>query len=218
MVMQNMTVNSAYGASNLASTDRQSAAQQLAEQFPIVKKAQEEVAPMQTRQASKDPLNLIDELLSKYLGEQTNRAEGMADNIKVRSDAIAEISRLWGLVMQDNMNYTDPNDNGRKTPLGDTPESEGYLRKIDTIIKEKLGDERGISAITGKNIEQSITYNASYTDLQSLDATVTAFNDTIQVDIDTEQQRFKNVMTEISSAQEEIRDVRQVIVRLSQAS
>ncbi|TNZ14546.1 hypothetical protein CGK53_24515, partial [Vibrio parahaemolyticus] len=46
----------------------------------------------------------------------------------------------------------------------------------------------------------------------------TAFNDTIQVEIDTEQQRFKNVMTEISSAQEEIRDVRQVIVRLSQAS
>lgn len=36
--MQNMTINSAYGASNLASTDRQSAAQQLAEQFPIVKK------------------------------------------------------------------------------------------------------------------------------------------------------------------------------------
>ncbi|MEW4557107.1 hypothetical protein AB1K45_17795, partial [Vibrio cholerae] len=109
MIMQNMTINSAYGASNLASTDRQSAAQQLAEQFPIVKKAQEEVAPMQTRQASKDPLDLIDELLSKYLGEQTNRAEGMADNIKVRSDAIAEISRLWGLVMQDNMNFTNPN-------------------------------------------------------------------------------------------------------------
>ncbi|EGQ8141655.1 VPA1350 family putative T3SS effector [Vibrio cholerae] len=217
MIMQNMTINSAYGASNLASTDRQSAAQQLAEQFPIVKKAQEEVAPMQTRQASKDPLDLIDELLSKYLGEQTNRAEGMADNIKVRSDAIAEISRLWGLVMQDNMNYTDPNKNDKTTPLGDSVSAE-YLTKIDTIIKTQLNDERGISAITGKNLEDSKNYHVSYTDLQSLDATVTAFNDTIQVDIDTEQQRFKNVMTEISSAQEEIRDVRQVIVRLSQAS
>ncbi len=39
---------------------------------------------------------------------------------------------------------------------------------------------------------------------------------TIQVDIDTEQQKFKNVMTEITSAQEEIRDVRRVIVTLSQ--
>ncbi len=216
--MQNMTINSAYGASNLASTDRQSAAQQLAEQFPIVKKAQEEVAPMQTRQASKDPLDLIDELLSKYLGEQTNRAESMADNIKVRSDAIAEISRLWGLVMQDNMNWTDPNDNSERTPLGDTEESQQYLTKIDQLIKQQLNDERGISAITGKDLQGSFDYEASYTDLQSLDATVTAFNDTIQVDIDTEQQRFKNVMTEISSAQEEIRDVRQVIVRLSQAS
>ncbi|EPD5885786.1 hypothetical protein FLL66_13850 [Vibrio cholerae] len=218
MIMQNMTINSAYGASNLASTDRQSAAQQLAEQFPIVKKAQEEVAPMQTRQASKDPLDLIDELLSKYLGEQTNRAESMADNIKVRSDAIAEISRLWGLVMQDNMNWTDPNDNSERTPLGDTEESQQYLTKIDQLIKQQLNDERGISAITGKDLQGSFDYEASYTDLQSLDATVTAFNDTIQVDIDTEQQRFKNVMTEISSAQEEIRDVRQVIVRLSQAS
>ncbi|HGS4918631.1 TPA: VPA1350 family putative T3SS effector [Vibrio cholerae] len=218
MTMQNMTVNGAFGASNLASTDRQLAAQQLAEQFPIVKKAQEEVAPTQARQATKDPLDLIDELLSKYLVEQTNRAEGMADNIQVRSDAIAEISRLWGLVMQDNMNYTNPNDNSKKTPLGDTPESREYLTKIDNIIKEQLRDERGISAITGKDLANSLTYQASYTDLQSLDATTTAFNETIQVDIDTEQQRFKNVMTEISSAQEEIRDVRQQIVRLSQAS
>ncbi len=214
--MQNMTVNSAYGASNLASTDRQSAAQQLAEQFPIVKKAQEEVAPMQTRQASKDPLDLIDELLSKYLGEQTNRAEGMADNIKVRSDAIAEISRLWGLVMQDTMGGTDPNDNKKKAPF--SQDAKNNLDKIDRLIKENLKDERGIEAITGKNIDQTKGMTVNYTDLQSLDATVTAFNDTIQVDIDTEQQRFKNVMTEISSAQEEIRDVRQVIVRLSQAS
>ncbi len=215
--MQNMTVNSAYGASNLASADRQSAALQLAEKFPIVKKAQEEVAPMQTRQVSKDPLDLIDELMSKYLGEQTNRAEGMADNIKVRSEAIAEISRLWGLVMQNNMNFTDPNDSNQTTPLGDDA-SDGYLTKIDEIIRTQLKDERGISAITGKSLADSKVYQVSYTDLQSLDATVTAFNDTIQVDIDTEQQRFKNVMTEISSAQEEIRDVRQVIVRLSQAS
>ncbi|EPC4928858.1 hypothetical protein RJP03_001911 [Vibrio cholerae] len=216
MVMQNMTVNSAYGASNLASTDRQSAAQQLAEQFPIVKKAQEEVAPMQTRQASKDPLDLIDELLSKYLGEQTNRAEGMADNIKVRSDAIAEISRLWGLVMQETMGGTDPNDNKKKAEFNENANE--HLQKIDDLIKNKLNDERGIAAITGKDINATKSMSVSYTDLQSLDATVTAFNDTIQVDIDTEQQRFKNVMTEISSAQEEIRDVRQVIVRLSQAS
>ncbi|EGR3047792.1 hypothetical protein DU276_24275, partial [Vibrio parahaemolyticus] len=141
----------------------------------------------------------------------------MADTIKVRSDAIAEISRLWGLVMQDNMNHTNPNDNGHRTPLGDSV-SAGYLDQIDEIIRTQLKDDRGISAITGKDLANSKSYQVSYTDLQSLDATVTAFNDTIQVEIDTEQQRFKNVMTEISSAQEEIRDVRQVIVRLSQAS
>ncbi|HCH6235711.1 VPA1350 family putative T3SS effector [Vibrio parahaemolyticus] len=217
MTMQNMTVNSTFGVGSIATTDRQSAAQQLAEQYPIVKKAQAEVTPTQARLNTKDPLDLIDELLSKYLGEQTNRAESMADTIKVRSDAIAEISRLWGLVMQDNMNDTNPNDNGHRTPLGDSASAD-YLTKIDKIIKEQLKDDRGIAAITGKDLQASKDYRVSYTDLQSLDATVTAFNDTIQVEIDTEQQRFKNVMTEISSAQEEIRDVRQVIVRLSQAS
>ncbi|HHI4967049.1 TPA: VPA1350 family putative T3SS effector [Vibrio parahaemolyticus] len=217
MTMQNMTVNSTFGVGSIATTDRQSAAQQLAEQYPIVKKAQAEVTPTQARLNTKDPLDLIDELLSKYLGEQTNRAESMADTIKVRSDAIAEISRLWGLVMQDNMNHTNPNDNAQRTPLGDSV-SAGYLEKIDEIIRTQLKDARGISAITGKDLQASKDYQVSYTDLQSLDATVTAFNDTIQVEIDTEQQRFKNVMTEISSAQEEIRDVRQVIVRLSQAS
>ncbi|ARC20997.1 VPA1350 family putative T3SS effector [Vibrio parahaemolyticus] len=217
MTMQNMTVNSTFGVGSIATTDRQSAAQQLAEQYPIVKKAQAEVTPTQARLNTKDPLDLIDELLSKYLGEQTERAESMADTIKVRSDAIAEISRLWGLVMQDNMNHTNPNDNGHRTPLGDSV-SAGYLDQIDEIIRTQLKDDRGISAITGKDLANSKSYQVSYTDLQSLDATVTAFNDTIQVEIDTEQQRFKNVMTEISSAQEEIRDVRQVIVRLSQAS
>ncbi|EGQ8084558.1 TPA: VPA1350 family putative T3SS effector [Vibrio parahaemolyticus] len=218
MTMQNMTVNNNFGLGSIATTDRQSAAQQLVEQFPVVKKAKADVAPTDMRQRNQDPLELIDELLSKYLVEQTNRAEEMADHIKVRSDAIAEISRLWGLVMQDNMNHTNPNDNGVKTPLGDTAESAEYLTKIDKIIREQLKDDRGISAITGKDLANSKSYQVSYTDLQSLDATVTAFNDTIQVDIDTEQQRFKNVMTEISSAQEEIRDVRQVIVRLSQNS
>lgn len=36
--MQNMTVNSTFGVGSIATTDRQSAAQQLAEQYPIVKR------------------------------------------------------------------------------------------------------------------------------------------------------------------------------------
>lgn len=55
----------------------------------------------------------------------------------------------------------------------------------------------------------------SYNDLQAMNATMTAFCDTIQVDLDTEQQLFKNIMTDISSAQEEIRDIRRAIVAMS---
>ncbi|AMG31620.1 hypothetical protein AL542_15630 [Grimontia hollisae] len=213
--MHNVTLNHAGSAAGISTHDRQAAAQQLTEQYPIIKKAQEETTPPKTTGTIKDPLDLIDELLGKYLVEQTNRAESMADSVKTRSNAISEISRLWGLVMQETMKGTNPNDNG-KTVKFSGPAKE-YLQQIDKIITDQLKDKRGISAITGKNLDTTKNMSVNYTDLQSLDATVTAFNDTIQVDIDTEQQRFRNVMTEISSAQEEIRDVRQVIIRLSQA-
>ncbi|EII2985728.1 hypothetical protein BBM02_19900 [Vibrio parahaemolyticus] len=190
-------------------------AEQLTQQSPIIQRAASSVPYSDARASVKDPLDLIDELLSRYLDQQTVRAKSMADTIETWSNAIAEINRIWGLVMQDNMNYTNPNDNNTRTPLGDSVSGQ-HLEAIDRIIREELKDDRGIAAITGLDLNASKTHSVSYTDLQSLNATMTAYCDTIQVDIDTEQQKFKNVMTEITSAQEEIRDVRRVIVTLSQ--
>ncbi|EGQ8312470.1 hypothetical protein ABVY47_003892 [Vibrio parahaemolyticus] len=190
-------------------------AEQLTQQSPIIQRAASSVPYSDVRASVKDPLDLIDELLSRYLDQQTVRAKTMADTIETWSNAIAEINRIWGLVMQDNMNYTNPNDNNTRTPLGDSVSGQ-HLTDIDRIIREELKDDRGIAAITGLDLNASKTHSVSYTDLQSLNATMTAYCDTIQVDIDTEQQKFKNVMTEITSAQEEIRDVRRVIVTLSQ--
>ncbi|EGQ7740988.1 hypothetical protein [Vibrio parahaemolyticus] len=190
-------------------------AEQLTQQSPIIQRAASSVPYSDVRASVKDPLDLIDELLSRYLDQQTVRAKTMADTIETWSNAIAEINRIWGLVMQDNMNNTDPNDNNTRTPLGDGVSAK-HLEDIDRIIKNDLKDDRGIAAITGLDLAASKNHRVSYTDLQSLNATMTAYCDTIQVDIDTEQQKFKNVMTEITSAQEEIRDVRRVIVTLSQ--
>ncbi|EGR1170858.1 hypothetical protein BWI04_RS23095 [Vibrio parahaemolyticus] len=190
-------------------------AEQLTQQSPIIQRAASSVPHSDVRASVKDPLDLIDELLSRYLDQQTVRAKSMADTIETWSNAIAEINRIWGLVMQDNMNHTNPNDNNTRTPLGDSVSGQ-HLEDIDRIIREELKDARGIAAITGLDLAASKTHSVSYTDLQSLNATMTAYCDTIQVDIDTEQQKFKNVMTEITSAQEEIRDVRRVIVTLSQ--
>ncbi|EHK5111069.1 hypothetical protein I2702_003828 [Vibrio parahaemolyticus] len=190
-------------------------AEQLTQQSPIIQRVASSVPHSDVRASVKDPLDLIDELLSRYLDQQTVRAKTMADTIETWSNAIAEINRIWGLVMQDNMNHTNPNDNNTRTPLGDSVSGQ-HLEDIDRIIREELKDDRGIAAITGLDLNASKTHRVSYTDLQSLNATMTAYCDTIQVDIDTEQQKFKNVMTEITSAQEEIRDVRRVIVTLSQ--
>lgn len=162
---------------------------------------------------TKDPLSLIDDILSKYMSDQTLRADKAANEIEKKAKAISEINRLWGLIMQDNLPNTNPTNND-KTPLGDGA-SASYLDQIHAIITSDLNDSRGIAAITGKNLADSKTYEVSYNDLQAKNATMTAFCDTIQVDLDTEQQLFKNIMTAISSAQEEIRDIRRAIVAMA---
>ena len=160
---------------------------------------------------SRDPLSLIDAILSKYISKQTQSAEAKADNISLKSKAIAEINRLWGLIMSDRLPNTKPGDN-KTTKLNEGKAVE-FLSQIDNIIKTKLGNSVGVGEISGTDWS---TKNVTYDQLQSMNATMTAYGDTIQVDLDTEQQKFKNTMTEITSAQEEIRDVRRSIISVSQ--
>ena len=160
---------------------------------------------------NRDPLSLIDTILSKYISEQTKSAEAKADNISLKSEAIAEINRLWGLIMSDRLPKTKPGDN--KTTRLNEGSAAGLLSQIDNIIKTKLGNTKGLGEIADTDwASKSVTYDQ----LQSMNATMTAYCDTIQVDLDTEQQNFKNTMTEITSAQEEIRDVRRAIISVSQ--
>ncbi|MBW3529121.1 hypothetical protein KO533_21500 [Shewanella sp. NKUCC05_KAH] len=160
---------------------------------------------------NRDPLSLIDTILSKYISEQTKSAEAKADNISLKSEAIAEINRLWGLIMSDRLPNTKPGDD-KSTKLNGGSAA-GFLSQIDDIIKTKLGNPQGVGEIAGTDWS---TKNVTYDQLQSMNATMTAYCDTIQVDLDTEQQKFKNTMTEITSAQEEIRDVRRSIISISQ--
>lgn len=160
---------------------------------------------------NRDPLSLIDTILSKYISEQTKSAEAKADNISLKSEAIAEINRLWGLIMSDRLPNTKPGDD-KSTKLNGGSAA-GFLTQIDDIIKTKLGNPQGVGEIAGTDWS---TKNVTYDQLQSMNATMTAYCDTIQVDLDTEQQKFKNTMTEITSAQEEIRDVRRSIISISQ--
>lgn len=141
------------------------------------------------------------------------KADEEAKSIERKADAIAEINRLWGLVMQDNLPDTNPSNNN-STPLGDNASS-AYLEQINNIITDTLNNPDGIKAITGKDLTDSKEDRVSYNELQAMNATMTAYCDTIQVDLDTQQQAFKNIMTLISSAQEEIRNIRMAMVALS---
>ncbi|AEH12024.1 hypothetical protein [Shewanella baltica] len=181
-------------------------------QLPIATKAVKAASSNYLFSAgNRDPLSLIDTILSKYISEQTKSAEAKADNISLKSEAIAEINRLWGLIMSDRLPSTKPGDD-KSTKLNEGSAA-GFLSQIDDIIKTKLGNPQGVGEIAGTDWS---TKNVTYDQLQSMNATMTAYCDTIQVDLDTEQQKFKNTMTEITSAQEEIRDVRRAIISVSQ--
>ncbi|MBY7729033.1 hypothetical protein JHW46_01580 [Vibrio splendidus] len=166
-----------------------------------------------------DPLDLIDQLLSKYIEDQTAKADKVAQTIETQSSAIAEINRLWGLIMAETLPNTDPSNNDttglKNVKISSNPDVYA-LDEIDRLIKKDLNDGQGIAAITGKGLSATIGMDVSYGTLQEYNATMTAYCDTIQVDLDTQQQEFKNIMTEISSAQEEIRDVRRAIVAITQ--
>ncbi|MFL7035948.1 hypothetical protein BCS71_22455 [Vibrio lentus] len=166
-----------------------------------------------------DPLDLIDQLLSKYIEDQSAKADETAQTIETQSSAIAEINRLWGLIMAETLPNTDPSNNDetglKNVKISSNPDVYA-LDEIDRLIKKDLNDGQGIAAITGKELSATKGMNVSYGTLQEYNATMTAYCDTIQVDLDTQQQEFKNIMTEISSAQEEIRDVRRAIVAITQ--
>ncbi|HDI3264921.1 TPA: hypothetical protein PMC50_003597, partial [Vibrio cholerae] len=164
---------------------------------------------------TKDALSLIDEMLSQYTRNKTIKAERMATDIENKAKAIAEINRLWGLIMQDNLPHTSTTDNDKKTQLGNSLSAASYLEEIDKLISSTLRDMKGIAAITGKNLDASKVHKVNHSDLQVMNATMTAYCDTIQVDLDSQQQLFKNIMTELSSTQEEIRDVRRSIVAIA---
>lgn len=159
---------------------------------------------------NKDALALVDKLLTKHISDQEKKAQAEAEEIKKMAHAIADINRIWGLIMQDKLPQTNPNNNSTTT-LGGTPTSD-YLTEIDRIIRDELGNSEGIAALTGENLADSKSEDVSYSELQAMNATMTAYCDTIQVDINSQEQEFKNIMTMISSTQAQIREVQQAIV------
>lgn len=154
-----------------------------------------------------DPLSLIDLMLSMYIRNQAKKAEVLASEISIISKAVADINRLWGTLMTKNLGNVDPTKIDKRTDIQQV--SYDIYNEIDGIIKNTLDDPRGITAITDKHFH-------NYDELQSANATMTAYSDTIKVDIDSIEQEFKNLMTAITSAQEEIRDLRRNIISFAE--
>ena len=164
-----------------------------------------------------DPLDLIDDLLSTYIASQTDAADKLSKEIEAKSKAIADINSLWGEVMVDalsNVSNADSKDGFGPGKKGEVTLSESTLDKINAIIGQVSGGEDNISVII--NTSNTSGVSVKYDELQEMNARMTAYCDKVQVDLDTQQQEFKNMMTEISSAQEELRDVRRSVVTMSQ--
>ena len=164
-----------------------------------------------------DPLDLIDDLLSTYITSQTDAADKLSKEIEAKSKAIAEINSLWGEIMVDalsNVSDADSKNGFGPGKNGEVTLSQSTLNEINTIIDQVSGGEDDISVII--NTSNTSGVSVKYDELQEMNARMTAYCDKIQVDLDTQQQEFKNMMTEISSAQEELRDVRRSVISMSQ--
>ena len=196
----------------------------IANSSPVVKRAADSAADTPTSQplfsaGFSDPLDLIDDLLSMYIETQTQAADELAQEIEKKSDAIAEINRLWGLIMQQAMESPPKDFEPAKGGVVDISEykttKDGkeivIYDELNRIIVEDLNDPDGIGVFVTTD-EDNVTYD----ELQEMNASMTAYCGKIQVELDTQQQEFKNMMTEVSSAQEELRDVRRSVVSMSQ--
>lgn len=215
--VNNITVYQGYSTEEM---DNKTVIKKIAEQVPIVNTAIESSKEKGTYSSMiggglRDPLDIIDNILNSYAASQMDAAEAMADSISVKSNAIAEINRIFGLIMQELISLTDPNDPDVRIELDRFGQAE--LNAIDKLIKEDLGDPDGIKEITGYELKFTVNLRVSYSDLQSMNATMTAYCDTIQVDLDSLQTDFKNKMTEVTSAQEEVTSLRQFITNISKS-
>ncbi|NUW68058.1 hypothetical protein [Vibrio coralliilyticus] len=152
-------------------------------------------------------LDLIDQLLSKHIENQTIKAEEAANEISYMADTIAQINHLWGQVMSLCLPHVDPNSNDIGVDIwyyaGD------LLNQIDSLIKS-LDDGGGVRG----EILMNMTH-PNYSELQQMNANMVSYCDKKQVDLDSMQQDFENLMTEITSAQEELVNLRQAVVALA---
>ncbi|WP_394201518.1 hypothetical protein [Shewanella waksmanii] len=157
------------------------------------------------RNSFRDPLDIIKLLLAKYTETQSNIAKNEADDIAMVSAGISEVNKLWSNLMTDAMKSVKPGDVGKTVNISTL----SSYSQVDKVLKDKLGLPNGIKELLSGNV------NANYDQLQSMQATVTAHCDTVQVDVNSQQQEFKNTMTAINSAKEERANLSAFIIQLS---
>ncbi|WP_318452400.1 hypothetical protein [Photobacterium leiognathi] len=161
----------------------------------------------------RDPLEIANSILNKFIDFNSQKASEIAEEIKVKGNAISEINRLWGIIMAKTLPKTDPQSTDTTSDL--MKENKNELSEIDRIIKIDVGDKDGIAKITNKSLDKTLGMAVSYAALESFNATMSAYCDKIQVQLDTLEQDFKNTMISISSTKEEIRNNRLKIEEIS---
>lgn len=152
-----------------------------------------------------DGLGLITLILQKSISFYKAKADEIALETQKKSHAITEINRLWGKIMANRVKDVDPTKIDKKTVINRLSDAS----KIDDIIKNELGISSGANEIS-EYIMNGVPIN--YDQLQAVNANVTSFTNKIQVDIDAKNQDFKNIMTQLTSAQDELTNLSKIIV------
>lgn len=160
----------------------------------------------------KDPISLLEEILPEINRKDKTNAENKASEIERIAKALKQLNLEWNQIMKSGAENTNPSDVDKKYNIKSGNSLEHY-NAIDSIIKNEFMDSRGIAAI----ISDGVT-NVSNGGLQAINASVIAFCDSHQVDVDTLQNEFKNLMTRNSSGMDEYKNLESFKVNLCSPS
>ena len=161
-----------------------------------------------------------------YLAAQKKEAKDSADDILRLSRNLSETSKYWqqivawlklttinGAELEDWNRFGNEKNNPHPEQKELRERFEWALQKLDW---SRWGEPDSYEKFMNHfdNEGELVDRKLKREDVEQIVASVEAYFDGVQVTIDAKQQKFKNTMTQVNSAQEEIRDLRRTITNL----
>ena len=201
-------------------------ARQLLEKAPEHQRQQFSKA---SRNASPDAFNILAGILQKYTDARLTESEGIASASTKRAGKIAHLQKVWQEAKVFLESHADISNPGKQTASlrmywGDLKPAIQEVKDAMVALKGQVADAD--NALGGSDAAWldyvfpgrqmgSNQRKVSYNDIRTADAIVLSFCEEIQAAVESDNHKFKNFMTEMTSAQQEHKGLLREIAALS---